>query len=70
MELREFPEVNYTRCQETGRRGAREGNPLLGVPSVRHQEGVNLVAFNASVLSNSREYCKITLYSKCQLSRN
>ncbi|MFW2569323.1 RES family NAD+ phosphorylase [Legionella sp. 29fVS95] len=52
-------EVNYIRGRETARRVAGEGHPLLRVPSVRHQEGVNLVAFDASVLSNSREYCKL-----------
>ncbi|WP_019217476.1 RES family NAD+ phosphorylase [Legionella tunisiensis] len=59
----EFPwlvdAVNYIRCQEIGGRVAREGHPLLRVPSARHQEGVNLVTFNTSVLSNPREYCKL-----------
>lgn len=59
----EFPwlidSVNYTRCQEIGRRVAKEGHPLLIVPSARQEEGVNLVAFTPNILSNSREYCKL-----------
>ena len=59
----EFPwlvdPVNYTECQEIGRRVAKEGHPLLRVPSARHDTGINLVAFNPSVLSNPREHCKL-----------
>ncbi|MCW8386996.1 RES family NAD+ phosphorylase [Fluoribacter dumoffii] len=50
---------NYTKCQETGRRVAHEGHPLLIVPSARHAEGINLVVFNPNLLSNAREYCKL-----------
>ncbi|MBA2656288.1 MAG: RES family NAD+ phosphorylase [Tatlockia sp.] len=59
----EFPwltdSINYTRCQEIGRRVASEGHPLLIVPSARQEKGVNLVAFTSKVLSNSRDYCKL-----------
>lgn len=51
--------VNYTRCQELGRRVAKEGHPLLRVPSARDLVGINLLAFNQSVLSNVREHCKL-----------
>lgn len=51
--------VNYTRCQEIGRRIAKEGHPLLRVPSARHQNGINLVAFSPNVLSNPRDYCRL-----------
>lgn len=61
--IEEFPwlvdPVNYTKCQEIGRRVAKEGHPLLKVPSARHKKGINLVAFNPTVLSNQREYCKL-----------
>ncbi|MGQ3887564.1 RES family NAD+ phosphorylase [Legionella sp. CNM-1927-20] len=49
--------INYYRCQEVGKRVAREGHPLLRVRSARHFEGVNIVAFRSNVLSNVREYC-------------
>lgn len=59
----EFPwlidSVNYTRCQEIGRRVSLEGHPLLRVPSARHREGRNLVAFNTTVLSNVRDFCTL-----------
>lgn len=59
----EFPwlvdSVNYTRCQEIGRRVASEGHPLLIAPSARQEGGINLVAFSPKILSNSREYCKL-----------
>ena len=59
----EFPwlvdSVNYTRCQELGRRVAREGHPLLRVPSARQVGGVNLVVFKQQPLSNVRDYCNL-----------
>ncbi|QMT59056.1 MULTISPECIES: RES family NAD+ phosphorylase [unclassified Legionella] len=59
----EFPWLvdsdNYTQCQETGRRVAQEGHPLLIVPSARHVQGINLVVFNPNLLSNPREYCRL-----------
>ncbi|AWN72501.1 RES family NAD+ phosphorylase [Legionella anisa] len=59
----EFPWLidpnNYTQCQETGRRVAHEGHPLLIVPSARDPEGINLVVFNPALLSNPREYCRL-----------
>ena len=58
---KEFPwlveSVNYTRCQELGRRVAREGHPLLRVPSARQTGGINLVVFKQETLSNVRDYC-------------
>jgi hypothetical protein len=51
--------VNHTRCQEIGRRVAREGHPLLMVPSARQIDGINLVVFNQNVLSNVRDYCTL-----------
>ena len=51
--------VNYTRCHEVGRRVAREGHPLLRVPSARQAGGINLVAFKEQSLSNVREYCDL-----------
>lgn len=61
--INEFPwlvdPVNYTNCQETGRRVAIEGHPLLRVPSARHIQGSNLVAFNSTVLSNVRDFCTL-----------
>ena len=51
--------VNYTGCQEIGRRVAREGHPLLRVPSARHAGGINLVVFKQQMLSNVREYCNL-----------
>ncbi len=51
--------VNYTRCQEIGRRVAREGHPLLMVPSARQVDGINLVVFNQNVLSDVRDYCNL-----------
>lgn len=42
--------VNYTRCQEIGRRVALEGHPLLMVPLGRQVGGVNLVVFNQNIL--------------------
>lgn len=60
---KEFPwlvdSVNYTRCQEIGRRVSIEGHPLLRVPSARHDEGSNLVVFNPTVLSNVRDFCTL-----------
>ncbi|WP_244946873.1 RES family NAD+ phosphorylase [Legionella israelensis] len=59
----EFPwlidPVNYTKCQEIGRRVATEGHPLLRVPSARHDKGINIVVFSQQVLSNPREFCKL-----------
>jgi hypothetical protein len=51
--------INYTRCQEIGRRVAREGHPLLLVPSARQVSGINLVVFNRKILSNARDYCNL-----------
>ena len=51
--------VNYTQCQEIGRRVSGEGHPLLIVPSVRHKEGINFVVFNRNILSNPREFCRL-----------
>ncbi|MBA2653211.1 MAG: RES family NAD+ phosphorylase [Tatlockia sp.] len=51
--------VNYTRCQEIGSRVAKEGHPLLVVPSARQKGGTNVVAFTPKILSNSREYCTL-----------
>lgn len=51
--------VNYTRCQEIGRRIAREGHPLLIVPSARQINGINLVVFNQKALANVRDYCNL-----------
>ena len=51
--------VNYTSCQEVGRRVAREGHPLLRVPSARQAGGINLVVFKQQILSNVREYCNL-----------
>ena len=51
--------VNFTRCQEIGRRVAQEGHPLLRVPSARDIGGVNVVVFNQKILSNVREYCQL-----------
>lgn len=60
---KEFPwlvdPVNYTNCQEIGRRVSIEGHPLLRLPSARHIEGCNLVAFNPTVLSNVRDFCTL-----------
>ena len=60
---KEFPwlvdSVNYTSCQEVGRRVALEGHPLLRVPSARHAGGINLVVFKQQTLSNVREYCNL-----------
>lgn len=57
----EFPwlidPINYSRCQEVGLRIAKEGHPLLRVKSVRHSDGINIVAFKSNVLSNVREHC-------------
>ncbi|STX51493.1 RES domain-containing protein [Legionella busanensis] len=49
--------INYSRCQEVGKRVAKEGHPLLRVRSARHLEGINIVAFKSNVLSNVREHC-------------
>jgi len=49
--------INYSRCQEIGKRIAKEGHPLLRVRSARHTEGVNIIAFKDNVLSNVREHC-------------
>ena len=61
--VKEFPwlidPTNYLKCQETGRRVSKEGHPLLKVPSARHTEGGNIVAFNATVLSNVRDFCTL-----------
>ena len=58
---KEFPwlldPINYSRCQEVGSRVAKEGHPLMRVKSVRHSEGINVIAFNPKVLSNVREHC-------------
>lgn len=51
--------VDYTRCQEIGRRVAREGHPLLRVPSARQTGGINLVVFKQQTLSNVRDYCNL-----------
>ena len=51
--------VNYTRCQEVGRRVALEGHPLLRVPSARQDGGINLVVFKQKILSNVRDYCNL-----------
>lgn len=50
---------DYSKCQEIGQRIAHEGHPLLIVPSARDAEGINLVAFNANILSNPREHCRL-----------
>lgn len=50
---------NYANCQEIGKRVSIEGHPLLRVPSARHIEGCNLVAFNPAVLSNVRDFCTL-----------
>lgn len=59
----EFPwlvdPVNYTQCQEIGRRVAGEGHPLLIVPSARHKDGSNMVVFNRNILSHPREHCRL-----------
>ncbi|WP_419418421.1 RES family NAD+ phosphorylase [Legionella sp. D16C41] len=49
--------INYDRCQEVGRRIAKEGHPLLRVRSARQLEGINIVAFKSNILSNVREHC-------------
>lgn len=49
--------INYSRCQEVGRRVAQEGHPLLRVRSARDPDGINIVAFKSKVLSNVRENC-------------
>lgn len=59
---------NYSRCQEVGRRLAKEGHPLLRAPSARDEKGINLVAFNPLVLSNVRDFC--TLQYIFELSTN
>ena len=51
--------LNYTRCQETGRRVAKEGHPLLIVPSARKLGGVNVVVFKEKILSNVRDNCNL-----------
>ena len=60
---KEFPwlvdSVNYTRCQDVGRRVAREGHPLLRVPSARQAGGINLVVFKQQTLSMVRDYCNL-----------
>lgn len=59
--INEYPwlidSTNYLLCQNLGKRIAQEGHPLLRVPSARDSAGVNLVAFNANVLSNPRNFC-------------
>lgn len=59
----EFPWLvdpeDYQSCQEVGRRVAQEGHPLLITPSARHDQGINLVIFNARLLSNPREFCRL-----------
>ena len=59
----EFPwlvdSVNYAKCQDIGRRVAREGHPLLRVPSAREAGGINVVVFKQQVLSNVRDYCNL-----------
>ena len=61
--VKEFPwlvdPLNYTRCQETGRRVAKEGHPLLIVPSARKLGGVNVVVFKEKILSNVRDNCNL-----------
>ncbi|MDI9819277.1 MULTISPECIES: RES family NAD+ phosphorylase [unclassified Legionella] len=52
--------LNYSKCQEIGKRVAREGHPLLRVASARDEEGINMVAFNDRVLSNVRDFCYLT----------
>ncbi len=63
QKVKDFPwlidPLNYTRCQETGRRVAKEGHPLLVVPSARQLDGVNAVVFNEKVLSNVRNSCNL-----------
>jgi hypothetical protein len=49
--------TNYLECRKIGLRVAKEGHPLLIVPSARQSNGVNLVVFNQSNLSNARDYC-------------
>lgn len=49
--------MNYSRCQDVGKRIANEGHPLLRVRSARHLAGVNIIAFKSNVLSNVREHC-------------
>ena len=56
--------INYSRCQEIGKRIATEGHPLLRVKSARDLDGINIVAFKSTILSNVREYC----YLKYSLS--
>ncbi|MDX2346691.1 MAG: RES family NAD+ phosphorylase [Legionella sp.] len=57
----EFPwlvdSTHYSSCQEVGKKIAKEGHPLLRVKSARYSKGINVVAFNSSVLSNVRDYC-------------
>lgn len=49
--------INYTQCQDIGKKVATEGHPLLRVQSARHTEGVNIIAFKSHVLSNVRAHC-------------
>lgn len=49
--------INYSRCQDIGKRMAKEGHPLLRVKSARDIDGINVVAFKSNVLSNVREHC-------------
>lgn len=57
----EFPwlidPTNYIKSREVGRRVAKEGHPLLRVPSARDRDGINLVAFKPEVLSNPKDNC-------------
>jgi hypothetical protein len=52
--------INYSQCQDVGRRVAKEGHPLLRVKSARQAAGINIVAFKSYVLSNVREHCYLT----------
>lgn len=54
--------INYSSCQEIGKRIAKEGHPLLRVKSARDADGINIVAFKSNVLSNVREHCYL-MYS-------
>jgi hypothetical protein len=63
QKVSEFPwlvdPINDTRCQAIGLRVAREGHPLLVVPSARQAGGINLVVFNEKILSNVRDHCTL-----------
>lgn len=48
---------HYAQCRDIGLRVAKEGHPLLLVPSARQWDGVNVVVFNQNNLSHARDYC-------------